>query len=345
MVYNVNMPELPEVETIRLGLQGAIVGQEITDVEVLFNKSFNVELERITDFVAGSVVTAVHRRGKVLIIDLDNGYSLLVHLKMTGQLVLDLNQEKISNTKYQIPNQTQSQKSENWKMEKGKGVTKSKDSKSLEFSNSNLEFGNAGRIAGGHPTKSLAGELPDNSTRVVFRFADGSRLFFNDQRKFGWIRLVESSRVENEKFFEKMGPEPLEHGFRSMEFGECIKRSKRPVKAILLDQSTVAGLGNIYVDEALHLAKIHPLRKGQTLTQKEVERLHAAIIEVLEASLGYGGTSFTNYVNAEGKKGDYLRNARVFKREGQPCRECGATIEKIKVAGRGTHICPECQKL
>ncbi len=300
------MPELPEVETIRSGLEDVLRSKQIAHVDVIFTKSMPASAEDLEKYVIGATITDIRRRGKVLILELSSGYSLLIHLKMTGQLVFDdVEQEK-------------------GKKEKGKGDRK--------------------RIGGGHPTKSMAADLPDKSTRVVFTFADGSVLYFNDQRKFGWVKLVESPKVEREKFFETMGLEPLgsEFGIPNLEAG--IKNSKRAIKTILLDQDTVAGLGNIYTDEALHLAKIHPLRQGQALTAEEVERLHAAIITVLQDSINDGGTSFTSYVNANGITGDYLRNARVYRREGEPCPECGTVIEKTKVGQRGTHICPQCQE-
>lgn len=301
------MPELPEVETIKRGLQELLRGQIIQSVEVLHTKSMPATTEVINEHIISTTMQKVWRRGKVLGIDLDSGYSILVHLKMTGQLVLEAPVEQ------QAAGSRQQAK--------------------------------LGRIGGGHPTKSMAAELPDNSTRVIFTFRDGSKLYFNDQRKFGWVKVVKSSKVKSEKFFETMGPEPLEPEFQISNFKFRIKSRKAPIKAILLDQDTAAGLGNIYTDEALHLAKIHPLRAGHTLSAEEVERLHAAIIEVLQNSINDGGTSFTNYVDANGITGDYLSNARVYRREGQPCPECGASIEKIKVAQRGTHICPQCQLL
>lgn len=325
------MPELPEVETIKRGLEQVLPGKEIKRVDVDFTKSMPAVVDDITNYVTGAKVSSIRRRGKVMIIDLSSGYSLLIHLKMTGQLVFDYDQKQTLNSKPETLNKSE--------------FSKSKNSKGLEFSNSDLGFTEAKRFGGGHPTKSMVAELPDKSTRVVFTFDDGSKLYFNDQRKFGWIKLVESENVEKEKFFENMGPEPLGSEFGISNLESRIKKSKRAIKAILLDQSTVAGLGNIYADEALHLAKIHPLRAGQYLSLEEVERLHAAIIKVLQNSIDDGGTSFTSYVKANGGVGDYLQNARVYRREGEACPECGAAIEKIKVAQRGTHVCPQCQSL
>lgn len=284
------MPELPEVETIRRGLEGLIVGQEINSVKVLFSKQATAKDLAV---IAGQKVEAVKRRGKVLLIELNSKLTLLIHLKMTGQLIL---------------------------------VQKSGD-----------------RFGGGHPTKSMQDRLPDTSTRVIFTFKSGDTLFFNDQRKFGWVKILPTGLVDGESLIAKLGPEPLEEGFKLADFKAQLAKRSVPIKPVLLDQTTVSGLGNIYVDEALHLAKIHPRRRANMLSAQKVEALYQAIPKVLNDSLGYGGTSFTNFVNHLGFMGDYLKHARVFKREGQLCPVCNTTIQKIRVGGRGTHICPKCQ--
>lgn len=294
------MPELPEVETIRLGLLPRLKKRVIAQVEVHWHKTFNADAEYIATHVAGSMVKDITRRGKVLIVHLNNGHALLFHLKMTGQLILESKNKKAN--------------SAGW------------------------------RIGGGHPTKSMEGELPDTSTRVIFTFANGDKLFFNDQRKFGWVKLVLEEEVASESLIAKMGPEPMQKGFELHDFINRVQRRHAPIKAVLLDQSTLAGLGNIYVDEALHLAKIHPSVPASTLIPRQLSSLFDAIKTVLALSINHGGTSFTSYVNALGVKGDYLQHARVFRRTDEPCPTCGKTIEKIRVAGRGTHICPNCQK-
>jgi formamidopyrimidine-DNA glycosylase len=144
----------------------------------------------------------------------------------------------------------------------------------------------------------------------------------------------------------RLGPEALSDGFSVAYLDAQLARHARaPVKAVILDQSTVAGVGNIYADESLHLARIHPRRLAGSLTPAEVKRLHAAVREIIGAGIEHGGTSFAHYVNSLGGKGDYLEHARVFRREGQPCPLCGTMIEKIRVAGRGTHVCPKCQRI
>lgn len=286
------MPELPEVESIRRSLLGHIVEQKIKQAQVLWEKSFPTEL---ANQLAGRKVIDIERRGKVLILRLDKALSLLIHLKMSGQLLLI-----------------------------------EKDGK---------------RYGGGHPTKSMVAELPDSSTRVIFEFNNGAKLFFNDQRKFGWIKLVPNEDVNKDVLIARLGPEPLSDQFLLTDFKQTVARRNAPIKAVLLDQSTVAGIGNIYADEALHLAKIHPLQPASSLSKPAIEKLYDAIITILNASINKGGTSFTNYRDIYGGKGNYLDFARVFRKQGQPCPVCGTIIEKTRVAGRGTHICPHCQKL
>lgn len=290
------MPELPEVETIRAGLELGIVGQVIKDVEVLNGKTFLAPTDLIGQVVAGQTISHVDRRAKVLIWNLADGYSLLFHLKMTGQVVLT----------------------------KADGE----------------------RFAGGHPTASMAADLPDTSTRVIFRLASGDTVYFNDQRKFGWIKLVETAQINEDALVGRLGPEPLSDDFTLASFTTALKRhAKAPIKPVILDQSTVSGIGNIYADESLHLAKIHPRRLAGSLTPAEIKRLHEAIKTIIALGIEHGGTSFTHYVNALGGQGDYLDHARVFRREGLPCPVCGTIIQKTKVAGRGTHFCPYCQKI
>lgn len=287
------MPELPEVETIRIGLSQYIIGQTVKSVDVLWSK--NLTVEQVSSAVIGASIVGLERRAKVLIIELNNGYSLLAHLKMTGQMV--------------------------------------------------LVQANGERFAGGHPTGSMAAQLPDKSTRIVFTFASGDQLFFNDQRKFGWVQLLPTAEVLSHELVSRLGPEPLTSAFTLAGFAAVIKRHPgAPVKAVILDQSTVSGIGNIYADESLHLAKIHPAVRAGDLTPAQIKRLHAAIKTIIADGVAHGGTSFAHYVNALGGKGDYLDHARVFNQTDKPCPVCGTPVIKIRVAGRGTHVCPKCQK-
>lgn len=290
------MPELPEVETIRRGLEQAIVGLKFTKVESLHPKSLQTPIARVNEQLISSTILSLDRYGKVLVINLSSGYSLMFHLKMTGQVVLAHPSGK--------------------------------------------------RSAGGHPTKSMAEKLPDNSTKVIFDLSDGSKLYFNDQRIFGWIRLVPTKEIVRDALIARMGPEPLTEAFELQKFAAILaRRPKSPIKAVILDQSTVAGVGNIYADESLHLAKINPATPAVNLKPAQVKRLYEAIKAIIALGVEHGGTSFTNYVNALGGVGDYLHHARVFRRQGLDCPVCGTEIIKTRVAGRGTHFCPKCQPL
>jgi formamidopyrimidine-DNA glycosylase len=209
-----------------------------------------------------------------------------------------------------------------------------------------LVFRGEAVFGAGHPSESLIGELPDRSTRVTLTFTDESHLYFNDQRKFGWMKLMPTIEVPHIDFMQKVGPEPLEADFTPAEFAERFKRrAKTSIKAALLDQTVVAGVGNIYADESLWGAKIHPRRLVGTITAAEYKKLYTELRTVMNLAIEKGGSTDKNYVNAEGKRGSYMDFARVFRREGKPCPRCGTTIIKFKAAGRGTHVCPYCQKL
>ncbi len=298
------MPELPEVETVRRGLARLLPGLKITSIESNWPKSFSGAKNDIEQFVIGAKVMSVARRAKILLIQLSSNYSLVTHLKMTGQLVF---------------------------VSKG---------------HADKRQGNDKRFGAGHPNESLIGNLPDKSTRVTIRFSDGSNLFFNDQRKFGWMRLIPTDEVTNLDFFKKLGPEPLTTDFSWRIFQtRCLRRKNSNIKAVLLDQTIVAGIGNIYADELLWGAKIHPQTLVKNLSAKQFQALYKELLFVLRLAIKKGGSTDKNYLNAEGKKGSYLSFARVFRREGQTCPRCGTTIVKIRVANRGTHICPNCQQL
>lgn len=287
------MPELPEVETVRIGLSRLLPGRVIAQVDSDNPKSFPNAPADVDTFVIGARVVKVARRAKVLLIELSSKYSLVIHLKMTGQLVF-----------------------------RGEHV-----------------FG------AGHPNDSLVGELPDRSTRVTITLKDGSKLFFNDQRKFGWMRVFPTAEVSNIDFFKKVGPEPLHEDFTTKVFAERLARRKNStIKAALLDQSVLAGVGNIYADESLWAARIHPETRVKYVPVSRLKVLHKELVAILRLAIEKGGSTDKNYVDAEGKKGSYLSFAKVFRREGKPCARCGTVIEKIRVAGRGTHVCPICQK-
>ena len=289
------MPELPEVETIRRGLSELLPRQTITGVVSDYSKSFPNAPSDVQAFLIGSKVVRIRRRAKLLFIELDSGYSLLIHLKMTGQLVYRAND----------------------------GI----------------------RFGAGHPNHSLIGELPDRSTRVTLQFAD-AKLFFNDQRRFGWIRLLPTVEIPNIDFMKKVGPEPLAADFSAAAFRKrFLRRPGTTIKAALLDQTVIAGVGNIYADESLFGAKIHPALRVRDVSVAKMTQLYKELRAVLELSIAKGGSTDRNYVDAKGQAGSYLKFANVFRKEGQPCPRCGHEIIKLRVAGRGTHICPHDQTL
>ncbi|MBR2658587.1 bifunctional DNA-formamidopyrimidine glycosylase/DNA-(apurinic or apyrimidinic site) lyase [Candidatus Saccharibacteria bacterium] len=278
------MPELPEVETIRRGLKDFITNRKIIKIDVFCDKSF------VGKPVLGTVKN-IRRFGKALVIDLDNGKSLLIHLRMTGQLIFD-----------------------------GKE-----------------------RYAAGHPSENFTATLPNKQTRVVIYFDNGT-LYFNDQRKFGFVKTISTEEVTNDPFVKKLAKEPW--AMSPEDFYQKLQKHKSaPIKAIILDQTIICGLGNIYADEALFDAGIHPETKSGSLTRKEAETLLKSACDVMDRSIASGGSTMATYVKADGTKGDYLEKfAQVFRREGRACPKCGGKIVKIRVAGRGTHICPHCQR-
>lgn len=287
------MPELPEVETVRRGLAELLPKHVITGVTTSYDKSFPNAPADVKRFLIGARVAAVKRRAKVLLLALNTDYTLLIHLKMTGQLV--------------------------------------------------YRADNGERFGAGHPNHSLIGDLPDNTTRVSLQL-DGAQLFFNDQRRFGWVRLVPTSQVPD--LFKTIGPEPLAADFTAKDFRQCLlRRPNSLIKATLMDQTVIAGIGNIYADEGLWGAKIHPASRVKDVPVAKLNSLYKALRDVLELSIKKGGSSDKNYVDAKGRRGSYLTFAQVFRREGQACPRCGHEIIKTRVAGRGTHTCPHCQKV
>ena len=280
------MPELPEVETIRRGLSKFIIKDKIKNTEILCEKSFQGTPQKAT-------IKNIRRFGKALIIDLDNQKSLMIHLRMTGQLIYD---------------------------EKGKE-----------------------RYAAGHPSENFVAELPNRQTRVIFKLQNGT-LYFNDQRKFGFIKTLETKDVESDPFIKKLAKEPWQ--MPADEFYEKLKKHKNsPIKAVLLDQTVICGLGNIYADETLFMSKIHPATKAGLVTKNQAKEIIKNAKLVMEKSIASGGSTLRDYKKADGERGDYLdKFAQVFNRQGQLCPKCKTIIKKIKVAGRGTHICPHCQK-
>lgn len=291
------MPELPEVETIARGLDEAVVGKTITSVKVLRERSFNGKANELV----GKSFKRVGRVAKLLVFELKGVKKVvLVHLKMTGQLVfID----------------------------------------SRLHGNDNKEI----RVTGGHPTSDWINELPSKHTRVIISFKDGSKLFFNDMRAFGWMRLVS---IDSWKTLKKtMPPDVVDKEFTLYLFKEAISSSRRAVKLILLDQKKMGGVGNIYANDALFLAKIDPKKSGIEMSVKELGRLHEAVVQVVKEGVKYGGTTLGDgvYVDASGVDGNYQKRFLVYSKDGEKCKNCGKKIEKYKLGGRGTYWCPNCQ--
>ena len=288
------MPELPEVETVRRGLAAKIIGQTIRQTKVLSAKNFiNPEQLPIVD----CQILGVDRRGKALLIQLERNLTLMIHLRMTGQLIY-------------VPHHADSPTT---------------------------------RFAGGHPNENFLASLPNPQTRVYFKLDHGT-LFFNDQRKFGFIKVMLSEEVQQDPFVRKLAPEPWDYDLDA--WCGLLTRRSAPIKAILLNQELIAGLGNIYADEALFAAKIHPQQPANTLSRQQGKRLLQSAGYVMQQAILQGGSTIATYVQADGSRGNYLdKFACVYGRSGEPCVTCGTPICKIRVAGRGTCFCPHCQPL
>ena len=279
-----------------MGLKKAIVGKTIAGVEIRVPKLFHGDKNDII----GKKVKDVDRRAKQIIIDVEGDNDLLIHLKMTGQLIY------------------------------------------REMRDGKLEMN--GQTAGGHPSKDWTAKLPNNTTHVIFDLSDGSKLFFNDLRRFGWIKVFNSEELKG-KLSEELGPEPFDSEFTAKKLAEIIAKKPRwNIKKILTDQSLISGIGNIYADEALFWAGILPTRIASMIKYDEVIRLHKSIIKALEIGLKYGGSSENTYYKIDGTKGQAQEHFQVYSRGGEKCSSCGGTIKKIRLNGRGTHFCEECQK-
>ena len=273
--YDDHVPELPEVETIRSQLAPRLEGRTLVRVEILDPRLTRpYDLFEVAEELEGDRVVSVERRGKYLLLRLESGLGLLVHLRMTGS------------------------------------------------------FGFA----------SVSHE------RAILELDDGSRLVYRDVRRFGTWLVVEPDDLEP-YLASKNGPEPLDARFTAGWLGEQLARRKAPLKAVLLDQRVVAGLGNIYADEALWRARVNPLRAAHGLTPEEVARVRRAIRAALRAGIERQGSTLRDYAQPDGTSGTMQEEFRVYGRDGLPCRRCGATISKERVAGRGTWFCPTCQPL
>jgi formamidopyrimidine-DNA glycosylase len=190
-----------------------------------------------------------------------------------------------------------------------------------------------------------AGNPSDKHTHVIFSFTDGSELRYRDVRKFGTMHVFAKGEEENHLPLSQLGPEPLNKAFTSRYLGEMLAKTTRNIKAVLLDQTVVAGLGNIYVDESLFRARVHPERRADSLTEPEISRLLRAIRKTIREAVAVGGSTVRTYVNGYGEMGRFQHSFFVYGKNGKACKVCGTELKKQVVAGRGTHFCPKCQKL
>lgn len=274
------MPELPEVEIIKRGLNRLVAGQKIIAIKVTYPRMIQTDLQIFEEVLMNQTIHAVKRRGKYLLFDLGQA-TLVSHLRMEG--------------KYMV-----------------------------------------------FPTS----DVPDHKhIHAHFDLSNKQTLVYQDVRKFGTMELVPTSDLSIFFAGKKMGPEPIESEFKLNKFRQQLSGSQKKIKPYLLDQTLVVGLGNIYVDEALWLAKIHPAEIARHLTPKQIKLLRQAIIDILAKGIEKGGSTIRTYFNAFGDNGTMQKYLQVYGKTGQPCIRCGTLIEKIQLAGRGTHFCPTCQKL
>lgn len=275
------MPELPEIETVRLQLQQVLLGQKLVKVIVNSDKTVQGDISAIEN----KKVINIRRMGKVLLINFGENLDLGFHFKMTGQLIYE---------------------------ENGK------------------------RIVGGHPTEDFLNKMPSPHTRVIFEF-DRGFLYFNDQRMFGWVAL-------NPKFVDKLGPEPLQ--ISASQFVSRVSKSRRPIKLVLMDQTVISGVGNIYANDALWEAKISPYTSASQLSVSQLTDLFEKVKLVLKEGIKYGGATAADakYIDLRGLGGHYQDHFRVYDRTGLPCLRCKTKIKKEFMSSRGTYYCPECQR-
>jgi formamidopyrimidine-DNA glycosylase len=293
------MPELPEVETIRLGLLSRVCNKRIERVDIRCNRIvLRPEPREMAAALGGQTIRDIQRRGKFLLFEFDE-LRLLVHLGMSGQLTY-------------------------WDKTQ-------RDDESFFVTVTGLQQARQHAV--------------DKHTHVSFYFADGNAMHYRDIRQFGKWRLYRSDAFHEAREFWQLGLEPFDKGYTLPKFLERFQKRKLRIKSLLLNQTFVAGVGNIYADEALFEAGIHPERLTHSLSAAEKQRLFRAIPKVLRRGLRHGGTSFQNYFNADGEAGTNQETLRVYGREGEKCRRCRTPILRIVVSQRGTHLCPRCQPI
>jgi formamidopyrimidine-DNA glycosylase len=288
------MPELPEVETVARQLEPELEGRRIDRLEVLDGRwSRPVAPERLAEQVSGSTIEGLGRRGKYLLLSLDGGRTLVMHLRMTGNLVLVEGEEKLD-------------PSEGMRLYEGER------------------------------------SVSERFLRARFSLDDGSQLWFTDPRRFGEAFLIDDADLPTR--FEGLGVEPLSPDFTAEELGTQAAGRTAPLKSFLLDQARIAGVGNIYADEALFRARLHPLSPAGSMRPEHLVELRDGVVAALEAGLEHGGASIDDYRDGRGERGAMQNEFLVHTREGEECpREDGGTVVRIVVGGRSTYYCPACQ--
>jgi formamidopyrimidine-DNA glycosylase len=288
------MPELPEVETVCRQLEPEVEGRRIEALEVLDERwSRPVPGKRLSKAVEGSTIEGLGRRGKYLLLALDGGRTLVMHLRMTGNLILVEGEEMLD-------------PSEGRRLYEGERSTSARH------------------------------------LRARFVLDDGRELWFTDPRRFGEAFLIDSDQLEA-RFAGRVGVEPLSDAFTPDALGAMASGRTAPLKSFLLDQKGVAGVGNIYADEALYRARLHPLSPAGSMKPEHLEALRDAVVAALEAGIDGGGASIDDYRDGRGEKGTMQDEFLVHTREGEPCFSCGTEIVRIVVGGRSTYYCPSCQ--
>lgn len=273
------MPELPEVETIVRRLRLTLIGQTIQSVKILFPGILHGSPKIFVQSLTGAIIREIRRKGKFILFDLTPGGTLILHLKMTGQVLIE-------------------------------------------------------------PPSIPA----DRHTHLIFSFVSSDfQMRYRDIRKFGFFTLIQGNSSDINPYLSRLGPDPFE--ITSNQFVKILLPRKRTVKSLLLDQSLISGLGNIYVDESLFQARIHPLTRADALSPVQTKTLHRIIKKILTRAIAWQGSTLRDYRRPDGTSGGFQNYHQVYGRTGTPCPFCGTPIKKIRVAGRGTHFCPGCQKV
>ena len=322
------MPELPEVEYTARQLRTQVVGATIRNADVFWERVVGYpELDDFLTEIANRQIVGVRRRGKFLVLDLSEDMFLTIHRRMTGNLLL-------------LP--------PDWEVD-----TSLRETNPLVWSTRGPTFhrgaDEAHGLENGHvptdmqPRLQTITEKETAYCRICFNLADGRRLLYTDLRKFGRVELW--SREKEDEAFAGLGPEPLDEDFTPERLQQVLAGRKRAIKTVLLAQEIVVGVGNIYADEALYYARIHPLRRADSLTIEEIRLLHEGIVHVLTLGIEHGGTSFSDYRDVWGEAGENFNHVRVYQQDGKPCPRCGTTIERIVLGQRSAHYCPTCQPL